>query len=438
MLKRRYRIAVACAVLFTGAFLLFACAGQESERSPGTTPTVVPGEAPIPAAVSAPAQPAASSLNETPPPEITRATQAQPIAVGPPDTVESRPATLEELEQEVDDLILGGVRDFPGQYTGPWDIPFSGSVLIARGGDVLLTKSYGMADFANEVPNTPRTRFPIGQMTRAFTATAIMQLHEKGLLSVDDPISKHMPDYPRGDEITIHHLLSDTSGIRSMGLVAIVESSGPGATPEEVVVGFRDKPLRSPPGEKHHRTNLGFVLLSYLIERVSGQPYEEYIEESIFGPLGMANTGYKGAPGASEVVALGYESTRLDKASDHDWSPAHGAGALYSTVEDLFLWDQGLYGGEVLSNESLELMFSPHAEWYDSNYDVGYGWEIPRLAMRKLVRSFFFHEGFQMDLRRYYENNVVVIVLSNFEDSSAAWYISPRLALIVFSSFPSE
>ena len=320
-----------------------------------------------------------------------------------------------------------------------------------------------MADFTNEVPNTPRTRFPIGHMTRAFTATAIMQLHEKGLLSVDDPIAEHLPDYPRGNEITIHHLLSDASGIRDEDLDAIVESAGLGATAEEVVAGFRDKPLRSPPGEKHHRTNLGFVLLSYLIERVSGQPYEEYIEESIFGPLGMANTGYKGAPGASEVVALGYESTRLDKASDHDWSPAHGAGALYSTVEDLFLWDQGLYGGEVLSNESLELMFSPHAEWllvledgklftflpigdiahggggdiiYSSSYDSGYGWEITRAGPRKLVRSISHHEGFQMDMRRYYEDDVVVIVLSNFEDSSTAWYISPRLATIVFSSFP--
>jgi len=170
---------------------------------------------------------------------------------------------------------------------------FSGSILIAKEGRILLSKGYGMANLEHDVPNTPQTIFRLGSVTKQFTSMAIMQLQEKQLLNVDDPIAKYLPTYPNGEEITIHHLLTHTSGVPDFTSFPDYEKTMMLPSPvEKTIERFKDKPLEFTPGEKFKYSNSGYILLGYIIEKVSGKSYEEFLKENIFQPLNMMNTGY--------------------------------------------------------------------------------------------------------------------------------------------------
>src|ERR1700680_80387 len=166
---------------------------------------------------------------------------------------------------------------------------FMGTVLVARGGEILLGKGYGMANLEWDIPNAPSTKFRLGSVTKQFTAASILLLEERGKLKVEDPVKKYMPDAPAGwDKVTIRHLLTHTSGIPSFtGFPEYRKIEPFETTPEKEVALFRDKPLEFAPGEKWNYSNSGYVLLGYLIERISGQPYEKFVQENIFTPLGM-------------------------------------------------------------------------------------------------------------------------------------------------------
>ena len=168
------------------------------------------------------------------------------------------------------------------------DKKFMGSVLVARGAEVLLSKGYGSANLEWNVPNSPTTKFRLGSVTKQFTAASILLLEEHGKLKTDDPVKKFMPDAPAAwDKITIFHLLTHTSGIPSFTSFPDYASQEPFATtPEKLVARFRDKPLDFQPGEKWSYSNSGYVLLGYLLEKVSGESYEKFVQENIFGPLG--------------------------------------------------------------------------------------------------------------------------------------------------------
>jgi len=146
---------------------------------------------------------------------------------------------------------------------------FSGSVLLAKGGNVLVSKGYGMADYELDVPNTPKTKFRLGSVTKQFTAMAVMELQEKGLLRVEDPVKKFLPDYPNGDKITIRHLLTHTSGIPNFtDFPDNVTTMTLPSAPEKIVERFKDKPLEFAPGEKFKYSNSGYILLGYLTEKI--------------------------------------------------------------------------------------------------------------------------------------------------------------------------
>ena len=191
---------------------------------------------------------------------------------------------------------------------------FSGTVLIAKGGKVVFEKGYGYADREKQLPNSPETEFRIGSVTKPFTATLILQLQEKGKLSITDPVSKYLPEYPKGDSITIANLLNHTSGIpsiTSMKQYYQVWMKEP-ATHELSISRFKNEPLRFSPGSKFEYSNSNYILLSYLAEKVSGKAFEELLTSELIGPLGLRQTGLDRTDRTSSRKAQGYQATSDD------------------------------------------------------------------------------------------------------------------------------
>ena len=220
---------------------------------------------------------------------------------------------------------------------------FCGSVLVAKDGKILLSKGYGFANYSDNIPNTSTTKFKLASVSKQFTAMAIMILEEKGKLSTNDKLTKYIPDYPNGDKITIHNLLTHTSGIPDFTSMPLFDSimTMPFTLDREIAL-FKNKPLDFEPGSKHQYSNSGYLLLSYIIEKVSGKSYGDFVKENIFVPLGMKNSGLYTNKEVLKKVANGYTDNagKIENAQYVDMSIPSGAGALYSTVEDMFLWDQ--------------------------------------------------------------------------------------------------
>ncbi|HEY3741542.1 MAG TPA: serine hydrolase domain-containing protein [Bryobacteraceae bacterium] len=289
---------------------------------------------------------------------------------------------------------------------------FSGSVLIAKDGKVILSRGYGMADIELDVPNKPETKFRLGSITKQFTSAAILQLQEQGKLSVTDEISKYIPDPPETWKgITIHHLLTHTSGIPSYtdNHDYIEHMRDVTASPLEFLSRFRGKPLEFKPGSQFKYDNSGFFLLGVIIERVSGMKYEDYLRQHIFDKVGMSDTGYDWPTTILKNRASGYsmDKGKIINAEYLDMGQPYAAGSLYSTVLDLYKWDRALYTTNVMSAKSKEAAFTPHL----SNY--GYGWFIEQQHGHKTVGHGGGINGFSTVIRRAIEEDAVAIVLSN-------------------------
>ncbi len=263
---------------------------------------------------------------------------------------------------------------------------FTGTVLVSRDGKVLFAKGYGNANEEFVVPNTPETKFRLGSITKQFTAAAILLLQERGKLSVRDPICKYVTNCPQAWEpITIHHLLTHTSGIPSYTDVKSAEEfrqlSLMTVTPAGFVDTFKSKPLEFTVGVRFKYDNSGYFLLGYLIETVSGQSYEAFLKEHIFGPLKMANSGYDTHDRILKNRATGYSNrngARIN--SDYvDMTVPYAAGSLYSTVEDLSTWTEALFSDSVLSAKSREAMLTVNL----ANY--AYGVTVNRIHNRMVI-----------------------------------------------------
>ena len=172
---------------------------------------------------------------------------------------------------------------------------FNGCILIARNGQILVKKGFGMANYEHNIPNEPKIKFRLASLTKQFTAIAILQLEEKGLLDVNDTLSKYIPDYPRSNEIKLYHLLTHTSGIPDHAELDDFnkERRAFHYDIKETISKFKNKQLEFSPGEKFKYSNSGYILLGYIIEKVTGELYEKYIELSILKPLNMNNSGYE-------------------------------------------------------------------------------------------------------------------------------------------------
>ncbi|HVC94909.1 MAG TPA: serine hydrolase [Pirellulales bacterium] len=305
---------------------------------------------------------------------------------------------------------------------------FNGSVLVAKDDTLLVSQGYGWANAELRVPNTAQTRFRLGSITKQFTAMAVMILQEQDKLHVGDPVGTNVDDAPEAwNDVTIHHLLSHTSGIPSFTSFPDYPKKWmlPQTLPE-MVARFKDKPLEFEPGEKFAYSNSGYLLLGAIIEKASDMTYEAFLRQEVFEPLGMLDTGYDHHATILQNRAAGYtrDGDQLANAAYIDMSQPHAAGALYSTVEDLLRWDRALTSGKLITAESKATMFTPVRDNY------AYGWSVQTRDGMTVTSHGGGINGFSTHILRIPELQLCVVVLSNVE-SNTPGRISQDLTAIV-------
>jgi CubicO group peptidase (beta-lactamase class C family) len=315
---------------------------------------------------------------------------------------------------------------------------FRGAVLVGMDGKVVFEKGYGSADEEWDVPNTPTTKFRIASLTKQFTAACILLLQERGLLNVQEPISKYLSGLPDAwGAVTIHELLTHTSGVPNPDYRSerYAQVQRIGSTPQDLVALVRNQPLDFKPGTKWNYSNTGYVLLGMLIEKQSGQSYADFLKRNIFQPLAMANSGYDREADILKGRASGYqiEDGHLRNADFIDMSTPFSAGGIYSTVEDMYRWNETLaYPGKLLSAGSLKQMFTEYPEATYQGQHYGYGVVISRQKFGKLL---YYHgggvEGFSSSIQRYPEERVSIVVLSNLA-TFKPWDLGDHIAAEIF------
>jgi len=296
---------------------------------------------------------------------------------------------------------------------------FNGSVLVADKGKVIYKKGFGMANMEWAIPNQSDTKFRIGSVTKQFTAALILQLVEEGKVKLDGKLGDYLPDYRKdtGGKITVHQLLNHTSGIPSYtgqpNFLANV-SRNPYSV-ADFVKKHASGELEFEPGSKFNYNNSGYFLLGAIIERVTGKSYEMVLKERIFEPLGMKNSGYDNHAPLLKKRANGYQKTPAGyiNAVYLDMSLPYAAGSLYSTVEDLYKWDQALYENKILSAESKTKMFTPGL----SNYGYGFGISDRPIGKTDQKTKVIQHgggiNGFNSLLTRLVDKQQTIILLDN-------------------------
>lgn len=296
---------------------------------------------------------------------------------------------------------------------------FHGSVLVAENGKVIYKKGFGKANYEWDIPIEPNTKFRLGSITKQFTAALILQLQEEGKIDLQGKLSDYLPYYRKdiGDKVTIHQLLNHTSGIPSYtGLPRFFEdiSRNPYGV-EEFVKKYCSGDLEFEPGSKFSYNNSGYFLLGAIVEQITGKKYEEVLQEKIFGPLGMKDSGFDHHATILKNRATGYNKTPDGYANSEylDMSIPYAAGSLYSTVEDLFKWDRALDTEKVLKKDSKQLMFKPGLD------DYGYGFVIRDEVLGrtgKKVKTIGHGggiNGFNTLITRLPESDSVVVLLGN-------------------------
>lgn len=301
---------------------------------------------------------------------------------------------------------------------------FNGSVMVVENGNIILSQGYGFSDFANKTLNTPKTKFRIGSITKQFTSMLVMQLVEKGKIKIDGKLSDYLPYYRKdqGDKITIHNLLTHTAGVPNYTNNAefMQKHRGEAITPKDLIVKYCSGDLEFEPGTSWNYSNSGYVILGAIIEEVTGNKYEKELQENILKPLEMTNTGYEHNDIKMTDQAIGYdispEGTVI--APYIDMSVPFAAGAMYSTVEDLYKWDRALYTDKLLSNGMKEKMFTPFLKNY------AYGWNIGKINVGSGDKKIYGHgggiNGFSTNIMRMVDDNSVIIALSNYTTGESA------------------
>lgn len=288
---------------------------------------------------------------------------------------------------------------------------FNGSVLVSKNGKIVYEKVYGYQNVDKNILNTPKTIYQIGSTTKEFTAAVILKLIENHQLSLDDKLSKYFPDFVRGNEITIKHLLTHTSGIYE--ILRDSNAFNGGTQPrskEQMLSFFINKPLDFYLGTQYSYCNSGYMLLGLIIEKVTGKSYEQVVKDFILKPLGMKHSGFDFAGLQSRDKAVGYSKyTKTFKEASVPWdsTATYSAGSLYSTVEDLYRWHNGLLNYKIYNKASLEKATTPFLEGY------GLGCWIDMIYDKKVVSHGGNIFGFTGYFGRIQEENVSIIILNN-------------------------
>lgn len=291
---------------------------------------------------------------------------------------------------------------------------FSGQVLVAENGKILLNQAYGFADREKRIPNSLNTVFNIASLTKQFTATAILRLEADGKLKTTDSITKYFDNVPADkSNITIHQLLTHTSGL-SRGQDGKKNSTNR----DEVVTKILQTPLSAKVGERFIYSNNGYHLLAAIIEKVSRQTYPQFISENLFKPAGMLNSGfYQDERWMKTAVSQTYnEWTKLP--AFNEWSKVwnYGSGSIISTTTELYKWFTAVNENKILPKEEKEKLFNQYTESFDENTFYGYGWYIEKL---KSGKTLIFHggdnQGYHSEFRWYKDDNRIIIILTNYE-----------------------
>ncbi|HEY1986493.1 MAG TPA: serine hydrolase domain-containing protein [Terracidiphilus sp.] len=314
------------------------------------------------------------------------------------------------------------------QYLSTWAAQgrFSGTVLLAKDNKILLRKSYGMANYELNVANTPDTVYRIGSITKLFTAFGILQLEEKGLLNVADPVSKFIPELPaEWNAITIHQLLCHKSGIPDYTSAKSYSELDNPFHVESSLKEFAGKPLLAKPGEVFRYSNPGYILLGRIIEKVSGKTYEDYLTENILRPAGMTHTAFDHASAVVPNRASGYrwDGENVVNATYGDPAYGAGAGALRSTVDDMYRFDRALKSGKLFSAAITAKAWTAYGHWnapppFPLEADYGYGWMLGQEFGHRYVGHGGWVNGFVSQFNRYPDDDAVLIVMWNFETSN--------------------
>lgn len=305
---------------------------------------------------------------------------------------------------------------------------FSGAVLVGFDGKPVFRGAYGTANYDFDQPNTPATKFRIGSVTKQFTAVAVLMLEEQGKLATSDPIGKHLPDCPKAwADVTVHQLLSHTGGIPEHTNTLFLQPGGPSRayTPAEIVGLVKDKPLAYTPGEKWAYSNTGYVMLGQIVEAAAGKPYGEFLQESIFSPLGMTNTGVERNGQVLKTRAGGYNRNKdgVTGAQIVHMSLPYAAGAMYSTVDDLLAWDRALATNKLLKPAATEKLFTVVKD------DYAYGIGVTKKFGTTVQEHGGGIPGFVSQVARYPEKGVFVVVLTNVQPAPVSTVANELAAL---------
>jgi len=307
------------------------------------------------------------------------------------------------------------------------------TVLVSRNGQVIYKKAFGMANLELNAPMQVDNVFWVASITKQFTAVAILQLMEQGKLNLEDEITKFIPDYPaQGNKITIEHLLTHTSGIHNFsGMKDPEKKLALDCTPNEVIDFFKNLPMRFAPGTNWEYSNSGYFLLGYIIEKITGKPYAEYLEENIFKPIGMTNSLFannkriiKNRVGAYSLGDNGFENSR-----PLNMTHVYSAGAIQSTVEDFFKWHQAVHSYKLVKKETLDKAFTRYKLKDGKETDYGYGWRLNYVYESPSIWHGGGIEGFGTTEIYLPKEDVFVVVFSNC-DCIYPQEISSRLAAL--------
>lgn len=319
--------------------------------------------------------------------------------------------SAQKLETKIDSLITSKFKpENPGAV-----------FLAVKNGKVIYRKAFGMANLEMNVKMKPESVFEIGSMTKQFTAVSILMLAEQGKLQLNDKITKYIPDYLMdGNVITIHHLLTHTSGIKDFtSMKSIKDIARRDLSPKELVDFFKNEPIDFKPGEQYKYCNSGYVLLGYIIEIVSGQTYEDFITQTIFKKVGMENSYYASHDKIIKNRVSGYrEKEGFVNANYISFFIPYASGSIMSTVDDLMKWQNAINANVLLSPTYTEKAFINYQLNNGTNIDYGYGWHLEKVK-NKIVRE---HGGsiFGFKSMGVYEptEQIYVVGLSNCDCNS--------------------
>jgi CubicO group peptidase (beta-lactamase class C family) len=291
------------------------------------------------------------------------------------------------------------------------------SVAVIRDGKVLYQHAYGLADVEGKAPATTATNYRLASVTKQFTAMAILILSDRKLLSLDSPITAFFPDYPAyGKQITVRELLNHTSGLWDYGDLVPKERTAQLKDLDVLNLLKRQTATYFPPGSEWRYSNTGYAFLALIVEKVSGKPFAAFLKKEIFDPLGMAGSvAFEEGISTIRNRAYGYSESEhgFERTDQSVTSAVLGDGGIYSSVEDLYKWDQALYTTRLVSAATWQQAFTPGKLTSGKETGYGFGWEIGEYRGLKTFGHSGGTIGFRTHIRRFPEKRVTVIVLTN-------------------------